>query len=201
MAGGIVTEKASFSVSLAVGLAAVFAGSLISVARADLIVSDDQVSVIPSDIARPSPGMTMQKVEQNASFASVYAGALAEGLAATGALQEALHAVEGAIADAERRRAGFNLPELHRLKGVLLLSQPHPDERIADEAFANAFVIARHQGALAWQLRAETARARMQRRRDGSKADVEQLAALYSAFTEGMTMPDLQAARSVLEQR
>jgi hypothetical protein len=64
VAGGIVTEKASFSVSLAVGLAAVIAGSLISVARADLIVSDDQVSVIPSDVARPSPGMTMQKVEQ-----------------------------------------------------------------------------------------------------------------------------------------
>jgi hypothetical protein len=55
------TEKSSVTLSLAVGLAALI---VVSVARADLIVSDDQVSVIPSDLARPSPGMTMQKVEE-----------------------------------------------------------------------------------------------------------------------------------------
>jgi hypothetical protein len=32
-------------------------------------------------------------------------------------------------------------------------------------------------------------------------ADLRQLAAVYSVFTEGVTMPDLQAARSVVEQR
>src|SRR5580704_13430599 len=58
------TEKHSFSMSLAIVLAGVVVGSVVSVARADLIVNDDQVSVIQSDIARPSPGMTMQKVEQ-----------------------------------------------------------------------------------------------------------------------------------------
>jgi hypothetical protein len=58
------TEKSSFPLSLAIGLAALIAGGIVNVARADLIVSDDQVSVIPSDVARPSPGMTMQKVEE-----------------------------------------------------------------------------------------------------------------------------------------
>jgi hypothetical protein len=58
------TEKSSLPLALLAGLAAVLAGSVVSVARADLLVSDDQVSVIPSDVARPSPGMTMQKVEE-----------------------------------------------------------------------------------------------------------------------------------------
>jgi hypothetical protein len=58
------TGKSSLPLSLAVGLAAILAGSLASVARADLVVTDDQLSVIPSDVARPTAGMTMQKVEQ-----------------------------------------------------------------------------------------------------------------------------------------
>jgi hypothetical protein len=72
------TERAYFSVSLAAVLAAVIAGGVATVARADLIVNDDQVSVLQSDIARPSPGMTMQKVEQKF-------GAPAERHAAVGA--------------------------------------------------------------------------------------------------------------------
>jgi outer membrane protein assembly factor BamE (lipoprotein component of BamABCDE complex) len=58
------TEKSSLPLMLIAALAAIAAGSVATMARADLVVNDDQVSVIPSDIARPSPGMTMQKVEE-----------------------------------------------------------------------------------------------------------------------------------------
>jgi hypothetical protein len=58
------TEKSSLPLALAAGLAAIIIGGVAGVARADLTVSDDQLSVIPSEIARPSPGMTMQKVEE-----------------------------------------------------------------------------------------------------------------------------------------
>src|SRR5580700_4202780 len=58
------TEKSSIPLWLAVGVAAIVVGGFINVARAVLVVTDDQVSVIPSDVARPSPGMTMQKVEE-----------------------------------------------------------------------------------------------------------------------------------------
>ena len=57
------TEKSSFSLSLAVGLTALIIGAHAGTARSETIVTDDQVSVIPSDVARPGPGMTMQKVE------------------------------------------------------------------------------------------------------------------------------------------
>jgi predicted ATPase/DNA-binding winged helix-turn-helix (wHTH) protein len=143
----------------------------------------------------------MQRVEQNASFASVYAGALAEGLAATGALPEALHTVEAAIADAERRRAGFNLPELHRIKGVLLALQPPPDDRASEDALSAAVGLARRQGALAWELRATASLARQRLKRGRSAKVLRELAAVHDRFTEGRETADLRAARDLLERQ
>jgi hypothetical protein len=57
------TEKSSLPLTLAVGLAAIVASASLGLARAETIVTDGQVSVVPSDIARPGPGMTMQNVE------------------------------------------------------------------------------------------------------------------------------------------
>ena|SRR5579862_677936 len=57
------TEKSSFPLTLAVGLAAILCAGHLSTARSETIVTDDQLSVVSSDIARPSRGMTMQKVE------------------------------------------------------------------------------------------------------------------------------------------
>ena len=56
--------KSSLPLTLAVGLVALVAGCLVGTARSETIVTDDQLSIIPSDIARPARGMTMQKVEE-----------------------------------------------------------------------------------------------------------------------------------------
>jgi predicted ATPase len=143
----------------------------------------------------------MQRVEQNASFVSVYAGALAEGLAATGSLLEALRTIEEAIADAERRGAGFNLPELYRVKGVLLASGSLPDDDAADDALSMAVGIARHQGALAWELRATTSLVRERLKRKKTAETLRDLAAVYARFTEGRETPDLRTARDLLDGR
>jgi predicted ATPase/DNA-binding winged helix-turn-helix (wHTH) protein len=142
---------------------------------------------------------TLQKAEQNASFVSVYAGALAEGLAATGSLEEALRTVEGAIADAEVRGAAFNLPELRRVQGLLLVSRAPTDRRAGEEALSTAIELARHHGALAWELRATTSLARERLRRGGSRTALRELAAVYASFTEGKETPDLRTAHDVLE--
>jgi len=144
----------------------------------------------------------MQKVERNASFVSVYAAALAEGLAVTGAPQEALRSIEGAIAEAERRGAAFNLPELQRVRGVLMASQVPADERAVDDAFSAAIELARHQGALAWELRTTTSLARERLRRGGRAREVlRDVAAVYARFNEGLETPDLRLARDLLEAR
>jgi predicted ATPase len=142
---------------------------------------------------------SMQKAEQSVAFASVYAGALAEGLAAMGSLAEALATVEAAIAEAERRRGTFDLPELLRIKGVLLASRPRAEDRAVHEVLSAAIELARRQGALAWELRATTSLARERLRRGGAADVLGDLAALHDRFTEGMGTPDLQAARRLLD--
>jgi predicted ATPase/DNA-binding winged helix-turn-helix (wHTH) protein len=144
---------------------------------------------------------SMQKAERNASFATVYAGALAEGLAAAGSLDEALGTVEEAIAEAERRGGTFDLPELLRVKGAILASWSPADDTAVQEALSAAVELARRQGALALELRATTALARERLRRRKAADVLRGLSAVYARFTEGMEMPDLRAARSVLERR
>ena len=144
---------------------------------------------------------SMQKAEQNASFISVYDCALAEGLAATGSLEEAIGTVEMAIQESEQRGGAFNLPELQRVRGVLLASRPATREQAMAEALPAAIDLARRQGALAWELRAMTSLTR-ERLRHGGFADVlSDLSEVFARFTEGMETPDLRAARSLLKAR
>ncbi|HEV3194089.1 MAG TPA: winged helix-turn-helix domain-containing protein [Polyangiaceae bacterium] len=157
---------------------------------------------------RPEEGCTllrtaasMQKAQQNASFVSVYACALAEGLAATGSLEEALGTVEGAIVEAEERGGAFNLPELLRVKGEILALRSPAEERAVAEALLAAIELARRQGALAWELRATASLARERLTRGGSADVLSDLSAVYARFTEGMETPDLQEARSLLQRR
>jgi len=155
---------------------------------------------------RPQDGCTllrtaasMQKAERNASFSTVYAGALAEGLAATGRLEEALDTVQKAIADAERRGGTFDLPELLRIKGGLLASRSPANDAAVHEALSASIEVARRQGALALELRATTALVRERLRRPGAADVLGDLSALYARFTEGRETPDLRAARSLLD--
>jgi hypothetical protein len=57
------SEKSSFALTLAVAVAAIVASASQGLARAETIVTDDQLMVVPSDLARPARGMTMQNVE------------------------------------------------------------------------------------------------------------------------------------------
>jgi len=135
---------------------------------------------------------------RNATLDTVFASALAEGLAATGSLEEALGAVDAAIDVAKGRGGTWDLPELLRLKGSLLASRSPVDTRAVDETLSAAIELARRQGALAWELRTATTIARERLRRGGGTDVPRELMAIYAKFTEGMETPDLQAARSLL---
>jgi predicted ATPase len=140
------------------------------------------------------------KSAQNTALDTSFASALAEGLAAMGSIDEALGAIEGAIELAQRRGGTWELPELLRLKGDLLASRSPTDTRAVDEALFAAIELARHQGALAWELRATTALARERLRRGGTEDDLRDLSAVYAKFTEGWHTPDLLAAHDLLER-
>jgi predicted ATPase/DNA-binding winged helix-turn-helix (wHTH) protein len=155
---------------------------------------------------RPQEGCTVLRAAQsllktarNASHDTYLTSALAEGLAATGAVDEALAAIGRGIALAEDRGGTWDLPELLRLKGTLLASRSPADEQAGEQALSSAVAVARRQGALAWELRAATTLARARWGRPGSLDALRDLSAIYAKFTEGLQTPDLQAAHSLLE--
>jgi predicted ATPase/DNA-binding winged helix-turn-helix (wHTH) protein len=139
------------------------------------------------------------KAAGNRANDTVFARALAEGLAAMGSLDEALVTVEAGIELSSQRGGTWDLPELLRVKGVLLASRSSTDPRAVDDVLSSAIDLARRQGALGWELRAATTLARERLRRGGKANALGELAAVYARFTEGMDTPDVQAAGRLLD--
>jgi predicted ATPase len=132
-----------------------------------------------------------------------FKGALALGFAGTGRPNEAIVALDDAMA-ADRKGAdghGWYAPELLRIKGEVLLQQAADQSALAaEDCFNQAAQIAREQGALFWELRVALSVARLrvsQGRHNEARAP---LASVYDRFTEGFATADLQAARTLLEE-
>jgi Predicted ATPase len=132
-----------------------------------------------------------------------FKGALALGLAGLGRLDEALGALEDAVASAGQGADDqvWYVPELLRIKGEVLLQQAADQSALAaEECFNQAAQMAREQGALFWELRVALSVARLrvtQGRRHEARAP---LASVFDRFTEGFATADLQAARLLLEE-
>src|SRR5580698_10575591 len=83
-----------------------------------------------------------------------FKGALALGLAGTGRLDEALVALDDAMATEGADGRGWFAPELLRIKGEVLLQQAADQLALAaEDCFTQAAQMAREQGALFWELR------------------------------------------------
>jgi predicted ATPase/Tfp pilus assembly protein PilF len=129
-----------------------------------------------------------------------FKGALALAFAGTGRLEEALVALDDAMAAEAEDGYGWYAPELLRIKGEVLLRQAADQSTLAaEDCFNQAAQMAREQGALFWELRVALSVARLrvsQGRRNEARAP---LASVYDRFTEGFATADMQAARTLLE--
>ena len=144
---------------------------------------------------------TSDRTGWHVSYAE-FKGALALGLAGTGRLDEALVALDDAMA-ADREGAdghGWYAPELLRINGEILLQQA-ADQLVlaAEDCFTQAAQIAREQGALFWELRVALSVARLRVSQGRHHEARAPLASVYDRFTEGFATADLQAARTLLE--
>jgi predicted ATPase len=131
-----------------------------------------------------------------------FKGALALGLAGTGRLDEALVALDDAVAADREGADGYvwYVPELLRIKGEVLLQQASDQSAMAAEDYFNqAAQMAREQGALFWELRAALSVARLRVSQGRHHEARAPLASVYDRFTEGFATADLQAARTLLE--
>ncbi len=126
---------------------------------------------------------------------------LAEAYGWAGRQSAGLKTVDEAVEVIEKSGEHRWEPEIHRLKGELLLTG-NAKSRILAEAeacFQKALDIAHGQGALLFELRAASSLARLLDTRRKRDAAHRTLAPVYARFTEGFDTPDLKEAKALLD--
>lgn len=139
---------------------------------------------------------------QSRSFGAV-AGlrmALAEALAAEGHGDQALDTIDQAIIQARRCNFMMDMPDMLRARAEVLMQLGDPDLSQAELNFLQALDLARHQGALGYELRAVLGLARLWQGRGRRQEAHDMLASVYRRFTEGLQTRSLRAARDLLAE-
>jgi predicted ATPase len=90
-------------------------------------------------------------------------------------------------------------PEVHRLKGELLLMRGEAEPE-AEKCFRRSIEVARRQQARSWEPRATTSLCRLWQEQGKQEQARQVLAEIYSWFTEGSDTPDLKEAKALLEE-
>jgi predicted ATPase len=114
---------------------------------------------------------------------------------------EGMAALDEAFALQEAHGERYFAPELHRLRGELLLRAAEPSPGDAEAAFCCALDTARADGTTSLELRAATSLARLLKRDAGARAHVrETLVSVADRFSEGLETADLRDAHAVLRE-
>ena len=123
---------------------------------------------------------------------------LAGAYARDGRISEGLQVLADALAVKDMQP--YYEPEIHRLRGALLLQASATRAPEAETHFRHAIDVARRFEARSLELRASTCLARLLQR-EGRQDDARRLLAeIYGWFTEGFNTIDLKVAKALLEE-
>jgi predicted ATPase len=151
-------------------------------------------------IARIRDGLAAYEATGSHTVTPLFLTLLAEALAFAGKIEEALVALDDALATAAVSGArGYNA-EIHRLRGELTGRLPHPDPAKAEDSFRTALAIAREQGTRGYELRAATSLARLWGEQGRRSEARDLLAPVYGWFTEGFDTTNLKDAAALLAE-
>jgi predicted ATPase len=134
-------------------------------------------------------------------YLPLYISHLARAYSEIGNLNEAWSCINEAINLASASKERWCEAEIHRIAGEIALKSPERDEAKAEDYFARALTIARHQQARSWELRAAMSLARLRREQGKPGEAYELLAPVFGWFTEGFDTLDLTEAKALLEAR
>ena len=140
-----------------------------------------------------------------------FLGLLADQLSKAGWLDEAFEGITKALALAEQTGEGYVVSELHLIKGELFLTSgklikagklPGGSSELSTQmqaraCFAEALTVAKRQRTKYWELKAALSMYRLDLMLGNSNHN--QLAEIYSSFTEGFETQDLRAAKAILD--
>lgn len=142
--------------------------------------------------------MALAQLEATGSFIIFpkYRSHLAESLWQSGQRDAAKQQLDQAFADQTQGEYMMHA-ELLRVRGDF--ARDGGDLDAAEASYREAIAVSQQQGTKMNELRATLHLARLQQSRGQPAAAREQLEPLYNWFTEGFDMPDLKAAKSLLE--
>ena len=130
---------------------------------------------------------------------SYFLGLLADVYLQAGKIEAGLQVVAEALALAEQTGERWWEPELWRLWGELRQAQGAADDDVESD-FQQALTLARRQEVKSLELRAAMSLSRFRVKQGRHDAARRLLFELYGWFDEGFDTPDLQEARTLLEQ-
>ncbi|WP_426231702.1 ATP-binding protein [Pararhizobium sp. DWP3-4] len=125
--------------------------------------------------------------------------AWAEGLVRCGRHEEAKPLIARAVERAQAFGGTFDLPELLRVQGVVLLADPAMEPTLPEAALIHSLELARSQAARGWELRTATTLARMWSEQGEVDKARSLLLPIQRRFTEGFGSQDLRTATALLE--
>ncbi len=126
--------------------------------------------------------------------------ALAEGLLLVSRHVEALAMIESAISLGQCQGDLYLLPEMLRVKAMIVQRCPCSNVRNAEDLLLESISLAERQGALGWKLRAATSLSEMYFDHGQTDKSYATLAPVYQDFTEGFGTADLIAAKHLLDK-
>jgi hypothetical protein len=135
----------------------------------------------------------------NEQLYKFFGAALAQARFDAGHVKDALALIDHALNTGGGPANGLFVPEIHRLRGVILRSLGSPAEEV-ESALRTALQIAEEQGAFLLKLRAAISLARLWRYQGKMREARELLAPVYGWFTEGFDTRDLKEAKALLEE-
>jgi predicted ATPase len=125
---------------------------------------------------------------------------LVEAYGIRGHPDQGLEVLEEALTLVDTTGERWYEPELHRLKGELLLQQASDNQTEVESCFHHALESARTQQAKSFELRTATSLARLWHQKGKRQEAHDLLAPVYNWFTEGFDTADLKDAKALLQE-
>jgi len=120
------------------------------------------------------------------------------GYARVGRIDDAFRELRSAFDAMERNGERYFEPELHRMKGELLVRQDGSRAAEAETCFREAMGIACRQESKSLELRAAVSLGRLLRRQERHAEGADVLRGVHGWFTDGFDAPDLVEAATLL---
>jgi len=125
---------------------------------------------------------------------------VADGCRKLGKIDEGLSVVEEGLQCVEQHGQTRWAPELHRLKGRLLLMQSRPNVEAVETTYRKALTMTKEQMAKSLELRVATDLARLLQDQGRENESRDLLQPIYDWFTQGFNTPDLIEAKAQLDE-